>query len=73
MNWTSGVPITTSVVKILKNVTGEAGWRERFPDLEGDMVELECQGEYQGGVVGWCGVCLLSKKPGGGRWGGGGG
>ena len=66
MNWTQGLPITTSVVKILKNVsqgvleihlkirflkpTGkpqEEGWKEKYPGLHGDVVELECQGEYQ--------------------------
>jgi len=64
MNWTDGLPITTSVVKILKNVTQEEGWKEKYPGLQSDFVELECQGEYQGGVVGWCGTCLLSKGPG---------
>jgi len=64
MNWTQGLPITTSVVKILKNVSQEKGWKEKYPGLHGDIVELECQGEYQGGVVGWCGTCLLSKGPG---------
>ena len=122
MNWTQGLPITTSVVKILKNVSQgvleiylrillsgklqEEGWKEKYPGLQGDLIELECQGEYQvldiilvlvqnitrmpgfktskhyngdsnscemidtkyfcrqGGVVGWCGTCLLSKGPG---------
>ena len=61
MNWTDGLPITTSVVKILKNVTQESvnlkswlkvltqeeGWKEKYPGLQSDFVELECQGEYQ--------------------------
>jgi len=64
MNWTKGVPITASLVKILKNVSQEEGWKKKYPGLKGDMIELECQGEYQGGIVGWCGTCLLSKGPG---------
>ena len=34
----------------------EEGWKEKYPGLRGDLVELECQGEYQvwfGSKPGW--------------------